>query len=236
MDVIHIYLPILLLVEIASANPALTNSNIRVDKATQQVSVIDVIRLITGHKSNNASRVVSDLSPELAQKMSQLRINGKGKKTRVCDASTMVEIIWELPGKAAKVFRRQCAHYIVRILGGDASLVEEMRNRAETSTSSQRDFFLGKRGTDNRERDESAARKLKLRREEAEIAQLEVETKLYVKEREIGMKKRKIEMNKSSVTYYRDLVQEMFKGDAHMQAAFKDYTLVTLGDGTRNAT
>ena len=115
-----------------------------------------------------------------------------------------------------------------------------MRNRAEDSTSSQRDFFLGKRGTDTRECDESAARKLKLRREEAEIAQLEAETKLYikkgeeqilsdVKERQIGMKERELEMNRSSVTYYRDLVQEMFEGDAHVKAAFKDYTLVTLG-------
>ena len=74
-------------------------------------------------------------------------------------------------------------------------------------------FFLGKRGTDTRECDESAARKLKLRREEAEIAQLEAETKLYmkegedkleqifsdVKEREIGMKEREQEMNRSSV-------------------------------------
>ena len=93
----------------------------------------------------------------------------KGKKTPVCDAATMVEIIWELPGKAAKAFRRQCAHYIVRILGGDASLVEEMKDRADVSTSSQQDFFLGKRGTDTRERDESAARKLKIRREESDI-------------------------------------------------------------------
>jgi hypothetical protein len=81
----------------------------------------------------------------------------------------MVEIIWELPGGAAKAFRRQCAHYIVRILGGDASLVEEMRDRADASTAPQRDFFIGKRGTDAREKDEAAAKILKLRREEDEM-------------------------------------------------------------------
>ena len=31
-----------------------------------------------------------------------------------------------------------------------------------------------------------------------------------------------------------DLVQEMFDGDAHMQAAFKDYTMVTLCQGNNN--
>ena len=113
-------------------NPALTNSNIRIDKATLQASVLDVIRLITGQNAKGASKIIERLVK--LSKCRQLRINGKGKLTPVCDASTMVDIIWELPGKAAKVFRRQCAHYIVRILGGDASLVEEMRNRAEVST------------------------------------------------------------------------------------------------------
>ena len=105
----------------------------------------------------------------MSTKCRQLRINEKGKKTPVCDAS-----------EAAKAFRRQCAHYIARILG-----VEEVRTRAEASTASQRDFFLGKRGADAREQDQSAARRLKLHsvlREEAEITRLEAETSLYVKE------------------------------------------------------
>ena len=151
----------------------------------------------------------------------------------------MVEIIWELPGKTAKAFRRQCAHYIVRILGGDVSLVEEIQDRAEVVDASQRDFFLGKRGTETREKDELVSRKLKLRREEVEIEKLEAETKLYVKDgeakleqRKIEMEQRKIEVNKSSVTFYRDLVQEMFSEDAHMKAAFKDYAMVTLGQGS----
>ena len=44
--------------EILSANPALTNSNIRVDKVTQQASVLDVIRIITGQKSNTATNTL----------------------------------------------------------------------------------------------------------------------------------------------------------------------------------
>ena len=41
----------------------------------------------------------------------------------------MVEIIWQLPGTAE--FRHNCAKFTVRYLGGDESLVEEVRaNRA----------------------------------------------------------------------------------------------------------
>ena len=37
----------------------------------------------------------------------------------------MVEIIWALPGNAE--FRRNCAQIAVRYLGGDETLVEEIR-------------------------------------------------------------------------------------------------------------
>jgi hypothetical protein len=129
---------LLTLDEISSMNPMLVTAKIRIDKATQQASVLDVIKLITGQKSNSATKTFCRLTADCRQ----LRIDGKGKLTPVCDAKTMVEIIWELPGRAAKAFRRQCVHYIVRILGGDASLVGEMRGRADASAASQRDFFI----------------------------------------------------------------------------------------------
>ena len=46
------------------------------------------------------------LSRELIENIDQLRINGKGRETPVADAPTCIEIIWALPGKAAKEFRR----------------------------------------------------------------------------------------------------------------------------------
>ena len=242
--------------QIAAANPALITTKIRIDKETQQASVIDVVRLITGKSSTHASRALNTLE-HVDQKMVQLRINGKGKKTPVCDATTMVEIIWELPGKAAKVFRRQCAHYIVRILGGDASLIEEMRDRAETSTSEQRDFLLGKRGTDMREQDEAAAKRLKLRQAEVDMdlyvkekrakcdlidsEQKKVNLNLAAYERKINfdmsererkinfdMTERERKMNESAVSFNKNLMEGIFSGDAHMQAAFKDYAMVAL--------
>jgi hypothetical protein len=313
---------LLTLDEISSMNPMLVNAKIRIDRDTQQASVIDVIKLISGRSTKRASEAIINLSDKLSESIDHLRIDGTGKLTPVCDAKTMVEIIWELPGKAAKAFRRQCAHYIVRILGGDASLVEEMRDRADASTASQRDFFIGKRGTDDREKDEAAAKRLKLRREEDEMTRREAETQLYAKqqvvkgdhlilqvekqrvgidkervemqlyvkqqavkgdhlilqvekaraemqmqvekekvgvekeraemqmqvekekvgvekeraEMQMRVEKEKAEMKESSVTFYRDLVKEMFGEDAHMQAAFKDYAMVTLGQGSTQRT
>ena len=41
----------------------------------------------------------------------------------------MVEVIWRLPGKAAKELRRKSAEIIVRVLGGDLTLCEEIEER-----------------------------------------------------------------------------------------------------------
>ena len=101
--------------ELFEANPALKQTKIRIDKATQKASVIDVIRLITGKKSGYASQALDRLDQILVSQCGQLKINGKGRLTPVCDAKTMVQVIWELPGKTAKAFRRQCAIYICRI-------------------------------------------------------------------------------------------------------------------------
>ena len=98
----------------------------------------------------------------------KLRINGKGKKTPCVSARNAIQLIWDLPGKQAKAFRRTCSHYICRILGGDASLIEEMQTRAAVSTEAQRDLFLGKRSSPTREADEAAAKRQGIDRERQE--------------------------------------------------------------------
>ena len=51
------------------------------------------------------------------------------RATPVATAAEMVDIVWQLPGTAA--FRRNCAQLVVRFLGGDETLVDEIRrNRA----------------------------------------------------------------------------------------------------------
>jgi hypothetical protein len=103
---------------------------IRVHKATQQASVIDLIRMITEKTSTHASEMLKNLGLDL-NRCTNLRINGKGRETPVADARTCVEIIWELPGKAAKDIRRACAHYITRILTGDSSVIVDVQHQLD---------------------------------------------------------------------------------------------------------
>lgn len=149
-------------------------SAIRKDDKTGMFSVIDIVNAVSQPGKNNASIYYSRLDPELTTKCLKLRINGKGRQTPVADLPTLVEIIWELPGKAAKRFRRTSAKYIVRILGGDPSLVDEIKrqddllNQTEAGREFQRtalDSALGKR-----EREEALlARRAQRVRDEIDI-------------------------------------------------------------------
>ncbi|KAG5184604.1 hypothetical protein JKP88DRAFT_244615 [Tribonema minus] len=104
------------------------NTCIRVDNATQMGSVIDVINLINPYESN-APKTLTRLPQDLIAKCSQLRINGKGKLTPCADAQTLVEVVWSLPGKAARDFRRESAKAVCRVLGGDLTLADEIEAR-----------------------------------------------------------------------------------------------------------
>ena len=80
-------------------------SVIRKDDKTGMFSVLDVIRAITKMESKDASNYLSRLNVDLTTRCRQLRISGKGRQTPVADLPTLVEIIWELPGKAASTSR-----------------------------------------------------------------------------------------------------------------------------------
>ena len=133
--------------------------------------------MMIGKKSCGA--VVSNLPQELIQNLDQLRINGKGRETWVADAPTCVEVIWELPGKAAKAFRRQSAHYICRILGGDRTLIEEIETRFERTNEEQKQFMIANVERpilpDRTETEELRVRTRKL--EDLDIAEREVRLK-----------------------------------------------------------
>lgn len=123
------------------------NASIRVDTATQQGSVIDVIRMVLRCDSSSANTTLRRLKedfPELGADLgglgsacSQLRINGKGKLTPVADAKTLVEIVFLLPGKIARDFRRKSANKVCRLLGGDMTLVSEIEQRRASLESTE---------------------------------------------------------------------------------------------------
>jgi hypothetical protein len=81
--------------------------NIRLDKQSQNISVIDVIRLITGQDSCHAGQTLTRLGQNLvdSKSISRIRINGNGRLSPVVDVSTMMSIIGALPGKRVKVIQ-----------------------------------------------------------------------------------------------------------------------------------
>ena len=95
-----------------------------------RVSVYDVLQVVTGSSASNACNVfsrVSEAFPEVLTNCSNFKFSGRGQReTPVAEARTIVEIIMVLPGRAAAQVRRAAASVMVRYLGGDLSLVEEI--------------------------------------------------------------------------------------------------------------
>lgn len=94
-----------------------------------RVSVYDLISAVTG-SAESARKAFFRLSNEHAEvgaSSHNFRFSGRGQRpTPVVDARGAVEILMLLPGRVAASFRKSAADVIVRYLGGDPSLVEEV--------------------------------------------------------------------------------------------------------------
>jgi hypothetical protein len=114
------------------------------------------------------------------------QINGKGKETPVADAPTCIEIIWELPGKVAREFRRVSANKIARLLAGDLTLVDEIERRYVNTNPIAKQFLL--QNTDQGPPlDTSANTRTLKRKAELDIEILEREHKMNMDERKQKM-------------------------------------------------
>ena len=95
-----------------------------------RASVVDTIVVITGHSPANSNHTWQRLSqsyPDVCQSVTNFKFSGQGQRpTPVADARTMVEIVMVLPGRTAAMHRRKAADILVRYLGGDPSLVQEV--------------------------------------------------------------------------------------------------------------
>ena len=95
-----------------------------------RVSVTDTIAVITGHNPTVCSHTlqrIKEAYPEVGQDLSNFRFAGRGQRdTPVADSRGIVEIIMVIPGRAAARVRKAAADVMVRYLGGDPSLVEEV--------------------------------------------------------------------------------------------------------------
>ena len=95
-----------------------------------RVSVYDVIEAITSQDGNQAGlsfRRLAERFPEVQSICVNFKFPGQGQRpTPVADARGITEVIMLLPGRAAAHFRKTCADVVVRYLGGDPRIVEEV--------------------------------------------------------------------------------------------------------------
>ena len=95
-----------------------------------RISVIDLATAITQKDATNAARdvgAVRERHPEVSQNLSDFKFPGRGQReTPVANIRGAVELVLLLPGRHAAQVRRQAASLLVRYLGGDIALVNEV--------------------------------------------------------------------------------------------------------------
>ena len=95
-----------------------------------RISVIDVVSLVTGHNPHQAAHTLQKILeayPEVCHSVTYFRFQGRGQRdTPITCARGVVSIVMLLPGRAAAHVRKQAASTLVRYLGGDMSMVEEL--------------------------------------------------------------------------------------------------------------
>ena len=96
-----------------------------------QISVIDVVRAITGKGSPQAAKDVRMIQAKfkaVSQNLTLCQFPGeRQRRTPVAALVDMVQIILLLPGSMAAAARLEASKLIVRFLGGDIGLVDEVR-------------------------------------------------------------------------------------------------------------
>ena len=196
-----------------------------------KVSVIDVISQIKKCSNKYASEVYKRLLVEERVPHCETRIMTSAKigrqnrneySTPIATAAEIIEVIWQLPG--AVDFRKNCAKVCVRYLGGDESLVEEVRmNRRlqeqlqEEAPSHPARIFGEAVEQQHMEYSEAVKRK----REELEIKRLDAE----ISELEFSTKRRRVQ---NYVDCYSSLQTHGIHMDDRNKIAIKDYVDTTM--------
>ena len=138
-----------------------------------RVSVYDVIGAITcknGDDSGKAYRRLMEQFPEVRTAGPDIKFAGQGQRaTPVADAREITEIIMLLSGRGAAQFRKKSAGVVVRYIGGDPTLVEEIAANRLAQESLPEDHPMRLFG----ETVESEA--LKRKREEVQLAELDLQ-------------------------------------------------------------
>jgi hypothetical protein len=106
----------------------------KTEESPPRISVIDVAIALTGKSPHDAAqdyRRMLEQYPEVGATCSHFRFKGRGQRdTPVASISGIVELVFLLPGHHAARIRHQAASLLVRFVGGDLALVDDIcRNR-----------------------------------------------------------------------------------------------------------
>lgn len=188
---------------VAQFTPSEILKRIRYDPLAKKGSVLDVIQLVTGCDSRHASRTLQrilDSHPDIHPNWMFIRFEGyKQKPTKAGYLKDLIEIAWLCPGKHAKEFRRTGAVTLCRALGGDLSLVEDIKRRRGEVTTEEQEALLAGTGVSAAEANGQAVARVeetaeerqdRLKHSRLETAMLEVKLKkeqLDVFQKQIAM-------------------------------------------------
>lgn len=113
----------------------------------KMISAFDFIKVVGGHKKpkNVWYDIEKRYKNELALFSGQFKFPGRGKTlTPVINVNGMVKLLFWLPGEMAKKFRSTSAETMIRYLGGDLSLLDEIKtidNEHNTNPNNIAKFF-----------------------------------------------------------------------------------------------
>ena len=99
----------------------------------KRVSIYDVISVV--NNTVDARKVYKRLIieyPEVVTNCHNFKFNGKGQRdTPITDAKGLIKIINLLSGPLAAKFRESCSNIIVKFLGGDLTLIDQIKTNNE---------------------------------------------------------------------------------------------------------
>ena len=99
----------------------------------RRISIYDLIAVVSSCKC--PARVYADMCtnhPEVVRQAQNFKFEGAGQRpTPVTDIKGAVMIMNLLPGRAAAVFRQTTADVFIRYVGGDETLIAEVKRNAE---------------------------------------------------------------------------------------------------------
>jgi len=95
-------------------------------------SLADIGAVMTGADANHASRDVLEVTrrfPEVTQHLGDYNFPGRGRRTatKLGTLATVLEYIMLMPGKMAARVRVEAARILVRYLGGDLAMIDEIK-------------------------------------------------------------------------------------------------------------